>query len=120
MAAHTQLLKTIPCPAKKEVMPKLTFLQLVKVFAAGLFGYLVILITLSLMIELFFPHFMRSVLDFSPREFLKLPIFFGVVGTVLATISLIAAWCFTRVFSKNEKRPNCGGSGDCPQIKRGG
>jgi hypothetical protein len=84
-------------------MRRLTFFQLSKILALGLFGYFVFIAALSLGIELFFPHYMRHVLDFSPREFLKLPIFFGIVGAVVATIILLGAWCFTHVLSKDEK-----------------
>jgi hypothetical protein len=82
-------------------MPKLSFLQLTKVFVAGFLGYALLVAVLSFGTALFFPSYIKSGwLDMSIHEFLKAIFFyFGILGAIATPLMLVGAWCILRLFS---------------------
>jgi len=82
-------------------MPKLSFLQLVKVFAAGLLGYSVLACSLALAIGALFPTYIKGRLDMSVGTFYQFLFFyFGVCVLIATPLMLIGAWGILRLFTK--------------------
>jgi hypothetical protein len=80
-------------------MPRLSFFQLTKIFAAGFLGYAAILAILSVGTALLFPSFVKSRLDMSIHTFYEsIFYFFGFLGGVSTFLMLIGAWCVLRLF----------------------
>jgi hypothetical protein len=81
-------------------MPRLTFIQLTKVFAVGFLGYALLIAVLCLGTALLFPSYIKGGrIDMSIHEFLKtMFICFGGFGVIATSLMLIGAWGLLRVF----------------------
>jgi hypothetical protein len=78
-------------------MPNLSFVQLAKVFVAGLLGYWALLAVISIVMALAFPGFIKRVLDLSLDNFPTLPLWLGIAGAAMAPLLFVGAWCVTLV-----------------------
>ena len=79
-------------------MPKLSFFQLTKVFAAGFIGYAVLVSLVSVGAAVVFPEFVKAQFDMSIRTFLETIVFyFGFFGLIATPLMLIGAWCILRL-----------------------
>ena len=89
-------------------MPRLTFIQLTKVFAAGFLGYALLIAVLSFGTALLFPSYIKSGwIDMSIHEFLKTVFFwFGVFGVIATPLMLFGAWCILRWFRRRVEHDN--------------
>lgn len=73
-------------------MPKLSFLQLTKVFGAGFVGYTVLVSILSVSAAAAFPEYLKMRFDMSIDTFLTMVFFyFGFFGLVAMLLMLIGA-----------------------------
>ena len=82
-------------------MPRLSFLQLTKIFAAGFLGYALLLSVLSLGTALLFPSFVKGRLDMSIHTFFETVFYyFGVLGLIATPLMLTGAWCVLRFVRK--------------------
>jgi len=81
-------------------MPKLTFLQLAKIFAAGFFGYALLISVAAVGIALLFPSFVKNgPLDMSIHNFLHEVFYYlGGFGIIATLLMLPGAWCILRLF----------------------
>jgi len=80
-------------------MMRLTFYQLCKVFAAGLVGYLILLLFASLAFAAFFPSFIKTRIDMSIGNFVEyVMVYFGLWGIAAAPLMLLGAWLILRIF----------------------
>ena len=80
-------------------MARPTFYQLCKIFAAGLVGYLILLLFASLAFAALFPNFIKTRIDMSIGNFLEyVMVYFGLWGVAAAPLMLIGAWLILRIF----------------------
>jgi hypothetical protein len=76
-----------------NMIPRLSFFQLVKIFSAGFLGCALLLSVLSLGTVLLFPSFVTDTLDMSIHEFFHdVFYFFGVLGIIVTPLMLAGAW----------------------------
>ena len=83
-------------------MPKLSFIQLTKIFVAGFLGYALLVSILSLGTALLFPSFIKgSPLDMSIGTFFQdVFYFFGFLGIIATLLMLVGAWFVLRIFRR--------------------
>ena len=82
-------------------MPKLSFLQLIRVFAAEVLGYSVLACLLGLAFGALFPGYIKGTLDMSVGTFYEfLFLYFGVCVLIATPLMLIGAWGILRLFRK--------------------
>ena len=83
------------------IMPRLTFFQLTKIFAAGFLGYALLVMLLSVGTALLFPGFVKGWLDRSIGTFYhEVFAYFGFFGIVSAVLMLVGAWGILRLAGK--------------------
>ena len=79
-------------------MPKLSFLQLTKVFGVGFIGYTVLVSIVSVGAAAAFPAYFKKRFDMSIDTFLTMVLFYsGFFGLVAMLLMLIGAWCILRL-----------------------
>ncbi len=84
-------------------MPKLSFLQLTKIFGAGFVGYTVLVSVLSVGATVVFPDYLKKRFDMSLDMFLEtMFIYFGLLGLVAMLLMLIGAWCILRLTRRRD------------------
>jgi hypothetical protein len=82
-------------------MPRLSFLQLTKIFAVGILGYALLLCILSIGTVILFPNYVRGTLDVSPGNLYQTVFYFlGVPVLIASPFMLAAAWCVLHLFKK--------------------
>lgn len=79
-------------------MPRLSFIEVVKIFSAGFLGYALFVLILSVGTATLFPGFVKGRLDRSIYTFYQdVFAYFGFFGIVAAVLMLIGAWCILRL-----------------------
>ena len=74
-------------------MPTLSFFQLAKIFAAGFFGYAILLCLLTVGTVVLFPLYVSGDLDMSPDTLYRMVFYYLGVPVLIATsVMLVAAW----------------------------
>jgi len=84
-------------------MPKLSFLQMTKIFVAGFFGYAVLGSLVTLGAAAVFPDYLKRHLDMDIPNFLSMMfVYFGLFGLIVTPFMLVGAWVVLRAFRRRD------------------